>query len=101
MVKANHALSNSAQGALAAGQEKEGELATTSLEFEYLRPKSLYEMLISRDDISNDFITLSTYFSMFVYIRAHFCFTLFGGNLTGQLIGSHRRVGGGIEIPGT
>ena len=47
-------------------------------------------MLISGDDISNDVITLSTCFSMFVYIRTHFHFTLIGGNLTGQLIGSHR-----------
>ena len=46
------------------GQEKEGELATTSLEFEYryLHPKSRCEMLICVDDIC----------SMFVYIR--FCF---------------------------
>ena len=56
-------------------------------------------MLISGDDISNDVITLSTCFSMFVYICTHFCFALIGGNLTGQLIGSHRRVGGGIQIP--
>ena len=45
-------------GALVAGREKEGELATTSLEFEYLHRKSLCEMLIGRDDISNDVITL-------------------------------------------
>ena len=46
------------RGALVAGREKEGELATTSLEFEYLRRKSQCEMLIGRDDISNDVITL-------------------------------------------
>ena len=46
------------QGALVAGREKEGELLTTSLESEYLHRKSLYEMLIGRDDISNDVITL-------------------------------------------
>ena len=45
-------------GALVAGREKEGELATTSLEFEYLHRKSRCEMLIGRDDISNDVITL-------------------------------------------
>ena len=44
-------------GALAAGREKEGELATTSLEFEYLHRKSRCEMLIDGDDISNDVIT--------------------------------------------
>ena len=52
--------------ALAAGREKEGETGTTSVEFEYLRRKSRCEMLISGDDISNDVITLSTCFSMYV-----------------------------------
>ena len=37
-------------GAMAAGREKEGELATTSLEFEYLHGKSQCEMLIGRDE---------------------------------------------------
>ena len=63
-------------------QKKEGELATTSLEFEYLHRKSRCTMLIGRDDISNDIITLGTCFSMFVYIRAHFCLVITGGNLT-------------------
>ena len=49
-----------------AEQEKEGELATTSLEFEYLHRKSQCEMLIGQDDISNDVITLGTCFAMFV-----------------------------------
>ena len=57
-------------GTLAVGQEKEGELATTSLEFEYLHKKSQCEMLIGEDDISNDVITLGTCFSMFVKICA-------------------------------
>ena len=43
-----------------AEREKEGELATTSLEF--LRRKSRYEMLIGGDDISNDVITLARVF---------------------------------------
>ena len=63
-------------GALEAGREKEGELATTSLEFEYLHRKSRCEMLIGGDDINYDFITLGTCFSMFVYIRACFRFAL-------------------------
>ena len=54
------------RGALTAGREKEGELATTSLEFEYLHRKSPCEMLIGGDDISNYVITLGTCFSMFV-----------------------------------
>ena len=70
------------QGALAAGREKERELATRSLEFEYLHQKSQCEMLIGGDDNSNDIITLGTCFSMFFHIRAHFCFALMGGNLT-------------------
>ena len=66
------------QVALTVGREKEGELATTSLEFEYLLRKSQYEMLIGGDDISNGAITLGTCFSMFVYICTRFCFTLIG-----------------------
>ena len=50
------------QSALAAGREKEGELATTSLEFEYLHRKNRSEMLIGGDDNSNDVITLGTCF---------------------------------------
>ena len=76
-----------------------GELATMSLEFEYLCRKSLCEMLSGRDDISNDVITLGTCFSLFVYIHAHSCFTLIGGNLTAQLTRSHSwGIGGGIQI---
>ena len=89
------------QGALVVGQEKEGELATTSLEFEYLHRKSRCKIMIGRDDISNDVITLGTCFSMFVYIRAHFCFVLIGRNLTAQLTGSHKEIGIGIQIPET
>ena len=50
----------------------EGELATTSLEFEYLHGKSQCEKMIGGDDISNDVITLCTCFSMFVNIRASY-----------------------------
>ena len=45
------------RGALAAGREKERELATTSLYFEYLHRKRRCEMLIGGDDISYDVIT--------------------------------------------
>ena len=55
-------------------------------------------MLIGGDDISIDAITLRTCFSMFVYIRTHFCFALIGRNLTAQSKGSHRGIGGGIQI---
>ena len=71
------------RGALAAEREKEGELANTSLEFEYLHRKSRCKMLIGGDGISN-VITLGTCFSMFVYIRTRFRITLIGGNVTAQ-----------------
>ena len=80
---------------LVAGQENEGQLATTSLEFENLHQKSQSEMVIGGDDISNDIITLGKCFSVFVYIRACFHFALIGGNLTAQSKSSHRGVGGG------
>ena len=85
--------------ALKEGRKKEGELATTSLEFEYLHRKSRGNMLIGGDDISNDVITLCTWFSMFVYIRTRFHFGLIGGNLTALLTGSRRGIG--IQIPET
>ena len=56
-------------------------------------------MLIDRDDISNDVITLGTCFSRFVYIRACIPFALIGGNLTAQSTGNHKGIGGGIQIP--
>ena len=50
-------------------------------------------MLIGGDDISIDVITLVTCFSMVVYIRTCFRFAL-----TAQSKGSHRGIGGGIQI---
>ena len=58
-------------------------------------------MPIGGNDISNDVITLATCFTMFVHIRARFRLALIGGNLKVQSTGSHRGIGGGIEIPGT
>ena len=58
-------------------------------------------MLIGGDDISNDVIILGTCFSIFVYIRTRFRYALIGGNLTAQSTGSHRGIGGGIQIPET
>ena len=84
------------RGAQVLGREKEGGFATMSLEFEYLHWKSQCEMLISGDDV-----TLGTCFSIFVFIRACFCFTLIGRNLTAQSTGSHGGIGGGIQIPTT
>ena len=55
-------------------------------------------MLIGGDDISNYVNTLGTCFSMLVYIRAPFRFTLIGGNLTAQSTGRHRGIASGIQI---
>ena len=57
--------------------------------------------MIGGDDISSDIITLGTCFSMFVYIRARFRFSMIGGYLTAQSTGSHRGFAGGIQIPVT
>ena len=70
-----------------AGWEKEGELATMFLEFEYLCQKSCCKMLIGGDDIVMTLLPLA---------RACFCFTLIGRNLTAQSMGSDRGIGGGV-----
>ena len=75
-------------GALAAGREKEGSLQLCLWNLNILHRKSQCEMLIGRDGINND-----------VNMLAHFCFTLIGGNMKAQLMGSHRGIGGGIHIP--
>ena len=62
--------------------------------------KSRCKMLIGGDGISNDVITLGTYFSMFVYIHTRFRFALIGGNLTAQSTGSNRGFGTGGARPG-
>ena len=73
--------------------------------------KNRFEMLTGGYDIGNDVITLGSCFSMFVYICARFsmfvyicdlfCFALIGGDLTAQSTGSHRGLGGCIQIPET
>ena len=75
---------------------------TKSLEFDYLHRKcGRCEMLIGGDGISNYVNTLGTCFSMLVYIRAPFRFTLIGGNLTAQSTGRHRGIANGIQLPET
>ena len=76
------------RGALAVVREKEEELVTTSLEFEYLHRRSGCELVIGGGDISNDVITLGACFSMFVYIRVRFRLALIGVNLTSQSTGA-------------
>ena len=83
------------RGALAARLLKEGELATTSLEFKYLHRKSRCKMLIGRGDISNDIITLG------MCLQCLFTFVPIGENLTARSMGSHKGIGGRIQIPET
>ena len=79
------------RGALAARREKKGlQLRLWDLNTD-LHRKSRRKMLIGRDDISNDVL----------HIRARFRFALIGLNLTAQSTGSHRRIGGGVQIPET
>ena len=59
------------RGFLAAGRRREGELATTSLEFEYLHRKNRCEMLIGGDDISDDVITLGACFHVPLNVCLH------------------------------
>ena len=76
------------QGALAAVWQKERELATTSLEFDYLHQKSQCKMLIGGMTLVMLLLPSAcafTCFSFFVYIHAHFSFTLIDRNLTAQL----------------
>ena len=56
-------------------------------------------MLIGEVNISNDVMALGTWFSMFVYISTRFRFALIGGNLTAHSTGSHKGIGGGIQVP--
>ena len=53
-----------------AGKRRRAFFATTSLEFECLRRKSRYEMLIGGDDISNDVITLARVFNVCLHSRS-------------------------------
>ena len=60
---------------------KEGVLATTSLEFNYVHLKVEAKCWLV-DMTLNDVITLGMCFLMFVYIHTCLCFVLIGGNLT-------------------
>ena len=90
------------RGALAAGREKEGELATTSLKIEYVKVDGkcwLAEMTLVMTSLP--LAHAFTCFSMVVYVRARLRFALISGNLAAQSTGSHRGIGGVIHIPET
>ena len=83
-------------GALAAGRDKEGELATTSLEFDYLHRKSRCEMLIGGDDIRNEALPLARVFQCLFPLRADWRRS--DSSVDGES-GNHKGIGGGIQIP--
>ena len=63
-------------------------------------------MLIGGDDISNNVITLGLCFHVFFNVFLHYFVLVYASrwlaiNLTAQSIGSHRRIGGGIQIAET
>ena len=81
------------RGALAAGREKEGQLAR--LRNLILHRKSRCEILIGGDGISNDVITLGTCFSRSFPLRADW--QKFDSSVEGEPQG----IGSGIQIPET
>ena len=101
----NLACQQALRGTLVAGREKEGELAN------YV---SGIRISTSKKPMQNadwrrwrkwwrhyPWRVLSRVFPCFLYIRVRFRFALIGGNLTAQLTGSHRGIGGRIQIPET
>ena len=101
----NLACQQALRGTLVAGREKEGELAN------YV---SGIRISTSKKPMQNadwrrwrkwwrhyPWRVLSRVFQCFLYIRVRFRFALTGGNLTAQLTGSHRGIGGRIQIPET
>ena len=101
----NLACQQALRGTLVAGREKEGELAN------YV---SRIRISTSKKPMQNadwrrwrkwwrhyPWRVLSRVFQCFLYIRVRFRFALIGGNLTAQLTGSHRGIGGRIQIPET
>ena len=101
----NLACQQALRGTLVAGREKEGELAN------YV---SGIWISASKKPMQNPdwrrwskwwrhypWRVLSRVFQCFLYIRVRFRFALIGENLTAQLTGSHRGIGGRIQIPET
>ena len=87
------------RGALAAGREKEGELATTILGFEYLRRQSQCEMLISGDGISYDVFTLGACFQVFFNVCLHSRSFPLHADWRKSDSSVDRGIGGEIQIP--
>ena len=72
--------------------KKEGELATASLEFEYLYQKKVdAKCCLAKTTLLMMSLPLARVF------QCLFTFALIGGNLTTQSTGSHREIGGGAS----
>ena len=82
-------------------REKEGELATTSLEFDYLHRKSRCEMLIGGDDFSNDVITLGACFVCVCLHSRSFPLCTDWPKSDRSVDGEPQENWGGIQIPET
>ena len=77
-----------------AGRDKEGELATTSLGFDYLHRKSRCVMLIGGDDIRNEALPLARVFQCLFPLRADWRRS--DSSVDGES-GNHKGIGGGID----
>ena len=58
----------------------------------------LAEMTLAMTSLPLARVFRYVFFLFFVYISARFRFALIGGNWTGRLTGSHRGIGGGIQL---
>ena len=84
------------RGALAAGRERKGELATTSLEF----IMNIYIKKVDADCLLAEMTLVMTSLLLARVFQCLFTFALIGGNLTAQSTRSQRGNGGGIQILG-
>ena len=84
------------RGALAGGREREGELATTSLEF----IMNIYIKKVDADCLLAEMTLVMTSLLLARVFQCLFTFALIGRNLTAQSTRSQRGNGGGIQILG-
>ena len=78
------------------GREREGELATTSLEF----IMNIYIKKVDADCLLAEMTLVMTSLLLARVFQCLFTFALIGGNLTAQSTRSQRGNGGGIQILG-
>ena len=97
----NLACQQALRGTLVAGREKEGELSNYVSGIWISASKKPMQKWWRKWWRHYPWRVLSRVFQCFLYIRVRFRFALIGGNLTAQLTGSHRGIGGRIQIPET